>query len=817
MFVGSREKTVGDRSILLFFHIFRAGNLSSNYLCHSTIMETINDVLRIAGLDNLKKGELCVFAGAGISFRSGVPIVKRIKEYVIGKLCSDERERQSFLGNDMPFEVFIDILFKAYLPPVSRHVPPDDKQRGEVFRLLTESLYLLMGGSNVEKHVDFFDLFNHESYVPNPNHYFIAEMLKDGVAKFAVTTNFDLLIEQAYEEVTQQPLPVYFPESDKDIDYQFPCLFKLHGGCQAPATIQTTIDRIASNEAKRKCKQMIDYVFDSGEHSTVMVLGYSFSDVFDISPAIEDIIVSPKLVVNIKHPDRREDYGKVYIDTIGDMQRIFGRYTGHQLHCTTETVISTLWKRYLKEVEMRPFGQEAVPADIESILGHWASDLSDEFQRNYICGNLMSYLERSDEACAYYVQCLHTDKATYNLHLRTRILQHIVSEDITDARGKRAELAELLKQQNAEPDTGVLTTDIRRKIMLSDRDGAIADCERGIQQAKKSGNKRAEGFYYTLYANVLNEKNGYQEALEKASRALELLEDANEHDSIKFRCNALCYMASAYENLNQPDKREHCFNEAISLAGKLNNTSEVARVYFSFARTFEVEGENRAANLRKALDYFNKGYDYCEQREAIMPMLRNSGYTLMSFYILFLHSIDSALVSEEEIDRAYRLLKEFAESRSLEKYNAAVKKDIVGGFANACYALEKYDEALDAILSALSTINEETEDKAVVEHLLHLFLVWYTEQTRHYCAYIEHNMPSENIQASASLLREALQCFEGGQISKGAAKMREGMKGVPVHCSLRDSLPYGIYGSYTRIVQVVHAIRHGKWSTEEAR
>jgi len=130
-----------------------------------------------------------------------------------------------------------------------------------------------------------------ELIAPNTLHFFLAEMIHKG--HMVLTTNFDNLIEMAYEKITngQKPKVAIF-----DTDFQklyeelnslkLGCLIKIHGSFVTPEgrdcrdSIIAILQQVQREfpESKRKLvKKLIE------EHDLV-VMGYSGQDDFDIYP-----------------------------------------------------------------------------------------------------------------------------------------------------------------------------------------------------------------------------------------------------------------------------------------------------------------------------------------------------------------------------------------------------------------------------------------------------------------------------------------------------------------------------------------------------
>lgn len=156
--------------------------------------------------------------------------------------------------------------------------------------------------------------------VPNRNHYYIAHLVRTKWIKHIVTTNFDCLIEAA---LGGHPVPVAVYCSDTDfehltVDASCQGIFKLHGsvldgtGRSAMRTIKASITEIAAPTGEGvKKSNILRHIL---ENHTVIFLGYSGRDEFDIHPAIYGS--RPKQIIWVDH--RSED-GVMILESYRDV------------------------------------------------------------------------------------------------------------------------------------------------------------------------------------------------------------------------------------------------------------------------------------------------------------------------------------------------------------------------------------------------------------------------------------------------------------------------------------------------------------------
>jgi tetratricopeptide (TPR) repeat protein len=240
-------------------------------------VNNINDSIDTL-LSDLKKSiktkETVVFCGAGISFNSGLPLANDLVWYVLEKLGLSEEETETIINSNLPFEAFIETL---------------------------------RGNSEVKIIYNIFDLGK-----PNTNHILLAKLAKAKYIKTICTTNFDLLIEKAFESeglIRKKDFHVFYKEDDLDnIDWDDNKvrLIKIHGSVEDKENMSITLQQVSHSVPSAKRMSVIERIFSKGTHKNVLILGYSCSDIFDISPQIENMRENHKNVIFIDHSEKEQ-------------------------------------------------------------------------------------------------------------------------------------------------------------------------------------------------------------------------------------------------------------------------------------------------------------------------------------------------------------------------------------------------------------------------------------------------------------------------------------------------------------------------------
>jgi len=206
--------------------------------------------------DELKSQTTAILCGAGISRHSGLPVVDQLVPFVLETLDVPEGSRRHITKSSLPFEAFVETVRQV---------------------------------CDIDLLLDIFSLGE-----PNANHVLIAKLVKQGFLKTVCTTNFDTLIERAFEAEglhRGSGYQVFSREDDFDAipwDSGVARLIKIHGSIEDKNGVAITLQQVASRKLSAPRQGVITSLLSS-RHGRLLILGYSCSDVFDISPYIEAV------------------------------------------------------------------------------------------------------------------------------------------------------------------------------------------------------------------------------------------------------------------------------------------------------------------------------------------------------------------------------------------------------------------------------------------------------------------------------------------------------------------------------------------------
>jgi hypothetical protein len=154
----------------------------------------------------------------------------------------------------------------------------------------------------IDKESKFINIFNIQSF--NTIHSFIANYIENG--SIGITTNFDLCIE--YAGINSEKVFSYNGLDIKEIK-KGNNLYKPHGSIDLKKNIVITDESLSkTNDGFISLPNWRKTLIDSLDNKIVIVLGYSGSDDFDITPILLES--KPKLLVWIEYENIELDFKK---------------------------------------------------------------------------------------------------------------------------------------------------------------------------------------------------------------------------------------------------------------------------------------------------------------------------------------------------------------------------------------------------------------------------------------------------------------------------------------------------------------------------
>ncbi len=338
---------------------------------------------------SIRAGEVAVFCGAGISKNSGLPLANELKRAILAPIITGADAgdlTEAAMRSQMPFEQFIEDMVEA-----------------EPKKMLLE----ILGG-----------LFTDPGLVPNSNHAFLAKLAAAGCLHTLVTTNFDLLLERALAAEGLQNGPGFRLLAEET---EF-AGWKAGASAPGPALTLTKIHGSPDKNSMRTILFMIlalaemragviEHLFSSGPHQKVLVLGYSCSDIFDITPAMEKFAVGQKEVIFIEH----SPVEAVESIALAAVKNPFKACPGQRLKCNTGEFIRRLWNSL--EDRIGPYRSSGSDTTAwKERIEAWGSDLQkNAYARSNLAGVVCARISHFEPAIQAYSQALQAATEAGNL------------------------------------------------------------------------------------------------------------------------------------------------------------------------------------------------------------------------------------------------------------------------------------------------------------------------------------------------------------------------------------------------------------------
>ncbi len=513
------------------------------------------DARVIEQISALKRQKFAVFAGAGISVKSGLPLQNEIKTYIVSILCQNsERLETLFQQRAQYWSTNLNkVMLERLLHMCENRVP-------RITELIIPSF---LEGQ------------------PTKYHYLLAKLMLDGTVPTIFTTNFDILIEKAITHISNQSRPPYvsvvIDESSLSDDRSCPSLVKLHGSAETPSSVILTLDRVGKGLESWKSAKLTD----TATQLPFLFLGYSDRDK-DITPVICEL---------------QNEWLWFFYDGIpleqhltenDELDQILSKPRRRVVYANAEPILDLLVQ---------------LPAEIlceldksDNKVGDWRDFVLAAFQevtltnKAILLGDILRELicEPADASVAYEVA---TSTAT---NIDERTLARLKAASVPAECWMNTEAEELLTHIEHDIASGEVSTAVKasyfrlRAAVEHQRsndymEAAVSDNLEAERLCRELGDVVGEAWALHNRGVVLHMHSKHEEALPLLEDAIEIFRDRGELERL---AQALSSYGSLLHALNEHDKELQAFRDAISLYKMLGNEHWVARIKISLAQSF---------------------------------------------------------------------------------------------------------------------------------------------------------------------------------------------------------------------------------------
>ena len=581
--------------------------------------------------------ETAIFCGAGISFNSGLPLVNELIKYILSRIDVNDSDTKKILNSNLPFEAFIQTL--------ADEVSVDN----------------------------ILDIFSKGE--PNTNHELIAQLVKLGKVKTILTTNFDTLIEQALIKlglIEGTDFKIYSTEKEfENIDWQNELIkvIKIHGCITNKKEMAITLELVARRMLIQNKNNVISSFFSNSINPNVLVLGYSCSDLFDISPQIQSIDNNLSQILFLEH-NLSESEIKIEDVSLKEYKNPFQNFKGQRIYLNTDLFIKSIWKNLLslnyehksttiswkenidkwliESIEYSVGVKNHISARLFYDIGEYNLSIKKWEQGLMIAqqesnqiffysqlGNLgmalnaigkyeeaKKCLEESVKACS---EIENTQGEISQLQALGNIYRNLRDFDnsiiVFD---KAVTLAEKYELNSLCSSLGNLATIYNQ---IENYDKAIEILQKGIKIALTTGNKQSEGSMLTSFGIAYFQKGEYDRAVNF------VLESINVTRQIGDRQGECMSLHNLSNFCLQKEDYDNCLihsNSGLEIAKEIGIRQSEASAYYNIGTSYFFKGEHEPAivNLKKAIEIYSEifGAKHSHTVSAINALNRAENY-----------------------------------------------------------------------------------------------------------------------------------------------------------------------------------------------
>lgn len=642
--------------------------------------------------------EISFWTGAGISFNSGIPFVKYIIQSVIRVLSDNDQIAveyfEKYKKRSLPFEVFMQTVIQL----------SNDDQILEIF----------------------------ERGEPNKTQDFIAKLCAAGKVKEIFTTNFDMLMEKSLTEnnlIFGENFSTYddeltFKKGIQQIEHANKSikLFKVHGSIDNKKSIRTSIDTIAKQSWMKERSKVIKHAFGNISDRVLIVLGYSFSDVFDINPAIEAIKnESGQTIYIIIHDDNTSHPLVFNFDNFGFNKVNLSKFKGNFIQIKTENFLNFFAeisgikimdykKRNLVwENKVTKWSNRLLPSQKEFILS----------QLNFIIRDNEGALKWNDYALAKAKEFLYPKNEIDILLQKISILhQEGGNENIT--RGKEIAREALAKAISLRYFSGIARAlDLSALITMYNEDNFLRAKNLYLSSLKikeKINDVKGQAIGWLSISSCLRHEQKMEEAIKACEKSISIRNQIGDIAGL-----SKCYqgLGNIYLELKEYKIASRKYQRFETLTMKIGDTWSNATANYGLAEVNYLLGSSR--NLTNALNYcdrclevrsINRNREYANAKYLKGKILYKLGFISDAkkhhdeAYLLRCEMPNKSDLADSLFDIGTIEIDEKKYTTGFEKLNYAIDIYISKAYTNQVLQIEKY------LLESISKLNVDVVENA---------------------------------------------------------------------------------------------------------
>ncbi|MFX1503356.1 MAG: tetratricopeptide repeat protein [Promethearchaeota archaeon] len=506
----------------------------------------------------------------------------------------------------------------------------------------------------VEKIQDIFDedlrFLDYLEYVTEPNliHMFLANIITRG--NYVITTNFDYLIEQALlcvldDQWHQDILPIitkedyiFYQDPDNLVKSNKYPVFKIHGskrniitGKDTKESLITTMSALGKERGEGETFTIEPYkkptVFNVMNDRSLVVLGYSGSDDFDIGPTLRELPYlnrifwiehSQNAYPEIKKIGKRENLR--YLNESSPLEQMLNEISSSgdveviliRMH-TSKFIQSYLWKIFLPYHPLNEISLDDSDKEIPN-FSEWIKPLYENVPKvekyKFAC-QLFYYLKEIEAASRCSQRGILYAEEINNISSKSYFLNFLGL--ITQIKGNYANALEhyenALQIDQSLNDVAGIGSDINNigsiYLTTGKYDKALENYHQALEIAEKLDDKGSKVTCLNNLGRVHEVRHEFDLALENYSEAIKITEEVGDLNSKALLLNNIGMIYRAKE---EDERAIKYFDESVQISDLLGDIYGKIIVLNNIGRVYD-----ESKDYEKALEKYNESIKYADQ------------------------------------------------------------------------------------------------------------------------------------------------------------------------------------------------------------
>ncbi len=316
-----------------------------------------------------------------------------------------------------------------------------------------------------------------------------------------------------------------------------------------------TLNVVATKTLSVNRNKVIKNIFSKNINDQVLVIGYSCSDLFDISPQIESIDKNRSEVFFVEHVSDTSSFSTEDI-SLKEYKNPFNNFSGTRIFVDADQFIKELWLAFVKEKYQLKFSSTSWSENVDSWIHH----------------------------------AIETNSIGIKCHIPARLYYNIGEYDIAV---KHFEYGIGIAQSQNNQIT--FYSELGNLGMTFNALGRYKEAKRCLEESIKAchdlGSLDGEISQLQALGNVYRNLGEFESAIVVYKKSVALAEK----EDLFGLCTALGNLASIYSHTNEPDEAIKCLEKGLEIALHIGNKQSEGSMACSLGIAFYQKGDSQKA------------------------------------------------------------------------------------------------------------------------------------------------------------------------------------------------------------------------------